>query len=163
MSYRKALKPIRSLAYHAWFVFGPRDFFINLTINGFLPWWITRGMDSVPIFGDPSIMSIVGPMGLFMTGLTSFFGVLNGATAQQGGRVGRPLPKTLAWVPVALRLGVVRGLIGFAVFVGVIWLIGYYYPDLSVPRWWLVVFQGTLAAVLAYFVQVSAVFVSGEL
>ena len=144
---------------------GPRDFILNLLINSFIPWYLTKEIADVSIFGNPSLASLFVPMGLILVGCTSFFGFFNGITRGELSKeiLINKFKHDNAWLKPALIWSGIYGLIGLISFLAIILLINYFAPTFQVAKNHIIVAQGLIAAFLAYGVQVNAVFMSQNL
>ncbi|MDX1920988.1 MAG: hypothetical protein SFU25_09680 [Candidatus Caenarcaniphilales bacterium] len=147
-----------SLKNFAYRVAGPRDFVLNLVVNAAIPWWITKGMVFVPLFGATSIFSLLAPMGFILVGATSFFGFFNGLTK---GKVNKEtliyrFKTNPSWLIPTLLTSLAFGIIGGLTFILILSFIYSSFPPVIVSREKMIIGQSLLAAFLAYFVQVFA-------
>ena len=146
-----------TLARYALTVAGPRDFLINLVINTIVPWWVLRGMDAAPLVGNPSALTLLGPMCFLLFSINTFSGFRNGVIYRRAGRTGPPLDPSARWIPAALRVGLVYGATALVAATALIFALAWRFPDARLPSPSYIVLQGTLAACLAYAVQVNGV------
>ena len=146
-----------SLERYALAIAGPRDFLINLLINTLVPWWVLRGMNTVPLLGNPSVLTLIGPMGFILVSVTTLSGFLNGVNHRKSGRAGPPPPPRARWLGLALRTALVNGAVALAVLVAFILALAWLLPDIRVSKTVLIGFQAMLAASLGYAVQVKSV------
>ena len=146
-----------TLERYAFTVAGPRDFFINLVINTVVPWWVLRGREAVPLLGNPSALTLLGPMGFLLVSITTFFGFLNGVKQRKAGQIRPPLARETSWIGVAARTSLRHGILACAAFVLAILGLARLFPAAQLPSALFILFQGTFAACFAYVVQVNAV------
>lgn len=153
----------RSLLRYGLTVSGPRDFLINLAINTVVPAWLLLGRDSVGWYGDPSVLSLWGPMGFLLVFFTTFFGYLNGISQRQAGRRGDALPTGWWWLPIALPSALLRGTLMMIVFMGTVIVLAAMLGPRQFPSGLLMLAQGLFAGLFAYTVQVRGVLLADRL
>jgi hypothetical protein len=146
-----------SLERYAFTVAGPRDFVINLAINAAVPWWVLQGAETVPMLGNPSALTLFGPMGFFLVGITTMFGFWNGMNYRRNSGAAQPLPPPGQWLKVAARAALGYGLLGLSVAVALVLALAWLYPGLQAPKGLMIGLQAGLAGILGYAVQVNAV------
>jgi len=146
-----------TLARYALTVAGPRDFLINLVINTIVPWWVLRGMDATPLVGNPSALTLLAPMCFLLFSVNTFFGFHNGVRHRRAGRAQLPVEPATRWLPLALRIALVYGATALVAATALILTLAWRFPDARLPSPSYIVLQGTLAACLAYAVQVNGV------
>lgn len=152
------MTPNPHLRRFAYFVAGPRDFVINLVINGVIAWWIFGGGDLVPLSGANSIFKMLLPMSAIESTLTSFFGLLNGIqelkriAANGSSHAGRG-----RWFATAVIYSLINGAIGLLVVVGLSIAANRFAPDGAIAARYVPAVVGVLSGLLAYVLHSQAV------
>ena len=100
-------KPL-NLRQFAFAVAGPREVLIAGAINGGIAWLLFGCMDQVRLVGGHSLAVMLVPTAFLLPGLSSFFGVLAGALGRRAGAIAPPLAPDTPWIPLAVRVGLVR-------------------------------------------------------
>jgi hypothetical protein len=138
-------------------VAGPRDAVINLAINTAIPWWFLHQTETTPIVGPLSMMTLLTPMAFLLTSIVIFFGYFNGVVQRKMGLAGPPLAPETPWAALAIRRGVACGTLAALATAGTLYALHLRFPEGGVPSNWMIVGQGTSAALAAYILQVLAV------
>jgi hypothetical protein len=155
-----AAMTVRRFAYT---VAGPRDFVINLVVNGSIAWLVFGRHETVPLVGWGSIWVMLLPMSLLESGLTTFFGCLAGALKRKAGLLAPPLDPAAAWLDVAVREGLLWGMGALGVAVTLMLALAATGVQVQLPAWQVIVGVGLLSGVLAYALHTRAVLRAGRL
>ncbi len=145
---------IREFAFR---VAGPRDFLINLVVNGTIAWLVYGGRETVPLIGWHSIWVMLLPMALLESTLTTFFGYLAGALKRKAGAITPPLAPEVPWLNVAIRAGLRWGCGAAGVCIVVMLLLAVTGADVQLPPWIVIGGIGLFSGCLAYVLHTRAV------
>jgi hypothetical protein len=156
------LSSLTALRRFAWRVAGPRDFAINLVINGGIAWLLYHSRDEVQFVGGHSVSSMLLPMSFILTSMTTYFGFFNGIQFLKGARKqanpASEFPVTFVqWSTKAILTGLFRGILA-AILVEVFCrLCERQWPDLSFSAPVTIIGLGIIAGCLAYVLHAMAV------
>ncbi len=138
-------------------VAGPRDFAINLAINGTIAWWVFGGRTAIPLTGSESIFVMLLPMAFIESTLTTFFGLLDRTVEL------RKLDSTLEptrrwnWFVAAASHSLLWGIIGLMLAFVVRFALQRAVPAVVLSPRTVVFVIGLSSGVLAYVMHVRAV------
>jgi hypothetical protein len=149
----------------AFLIAGPREFLINLVINSVIPWYLTKSIEYVSIWGNPSLASLFLPMSFILVAVVSMTGFTNGMTNGQLNKENliHYFQKETTWLKPALLTAGLYGLIALTTTSLIIWGLQLYQPNIQFSAQNVIVAQGLIAAFLAYAVQVNAILQSKNL
>lgn len=141
----------------AYFVAGPRDFAINVAINGTVAWWIFGGSESVPLAGTESIFKMLLPMSAIESTLTSFFGLLSGSRELSERAAIKTMILQRNWIALAIGFSLIQGILGFSVFVAAMYAARWIAPEATLSPRSVPLIVGLLSGILAYVLHSKAV------
>jgi hypothetical protein len=146
----------------AWRVAGPREFLINVVLNGLIAAIAYHAATTVTVAGFAPVLAYLGPMSFVLPLLTTFFGYLNGLGARRAG-VGPPCPPVIRWKAVALRSGFARGCLCCPTCILACVAVQAMAPDLQFSKWTGVALISLTSGVLGYVLHATAVCRSARL
>jgi hypothetical protein len=146
----------------AWRVAGPREFLINVVLNGIIAAIAYRRATTMTVAGIAPLLAYFGPMSFLLPLLTTFFGYFNGLVARRAG-VGSPCTPEIRWKAVALRSGLVRGCACCPACILACLAVQAIWPGLQFSKWMGVALIGLVAGVLGYVLHGAAVCRSARL
>ena len=136
---------------------GPRDFIINLIINGVIASFVFPSDQSVLLAGSDTIFKMLLPMSFIESTLTSFFGFLGGT---QEIRKQTPHPDPIRWsrwFVFAVGFSLIRGLIALGIFATVMSICRWMALSVSIPGSLIAITVGLISGLLAYVLHSTAV------
>jgi hypothetical protein len=136
---------------------GPQEALLTLTINLLIAALLFRRVDRLPLAGEFSVLTMVGPMCFILPALTTFFAVLRAVRARDSGLVAPPWPTDARWTGYAVGWGLVRGIAGAVVAVILLTAADRALDGQLLPRWACVLGIGLLASVLGYWLHATAI------
>ena len=141
----------------AYRVAAPRDFAINLVINGITAWWIYGHRDLIPLTGAASMFTLVLPMAFILCTLTTLFGILNGLRMRQkwGHRVSADHSQW--WLLWAVGYSLIHGLIGLVIALAAQYGLSQMAAIPNLTPLQIIIGVGGLSAALAYVLHARAV------
>ena len=158
---------IKLLRRFAYLLAGPRDFVINLAINGAIAWYLFGDRTSVPLAGPGSIFTMLLPMAFIESTLTTFFGLLNGAIRRRKLRSSSVMAATTArkkeWLVAAARQSLFYGVIGLAMAIIVQFVVRLAFPSVMLAPRTVILVIGLSSGLLAYCFHVRAVLASTKI
>ncbi len=155
--------PPPSLARFALLTAGPRDLIINAVINTPIAWFFYSAAESVRLAGDSSVMSMLIPMTLILSFLTTFFGYFAGIQRRKAGLATPAWREGTPWFKQALLWSAVWAAMAVTACVVVDWAVQTLAPELAMPGWAGVVLIGAYAGVLAYVLHARAVMAAARM
>jgi hypothetical protein len=150
-------RPPLSVHDFAWRVAGPRDFVINLIVNATVPFWVFRGLDTVPLTGWHSVASVVLPMSFLLCTLTTFFGWFNAIKERRLGTVVPAVAEGILWSGRAWRDGFSVGFPSLGITMLLTYLVHRWMPNATIGFWAAVWGVGLSAAVAGFLLHSRAV------
>lgn len=158
---------IKNLRCFAFQIAGPRDFVINLAINGAIAWYLFGDRTSVPLAGSGSIFTMLLPMAFIESTLTTFFGLLNGAIRLRKLRSSSILEATTArkkeWLVYATRQSFCFGVIGLATAIVIQFVVRLAFPSVMLAPRTVILVIGLSSGLLAYCLHVRAVLAAAKI
>lgn len=146
-----------SLLKYAYQKAGPLELVIAAAINLAIASGVYWSAESLSLVGHPALSNMVVPMCFFLPLLTTFFGILNGRNQRASGKSAPSWPKEANWTAFALRLGMLRGVVGGVLAYLVLHRLAYSLDNPSMSKWAGVALIGVLAGILGYWLHSSAI------
>jgi hypothetical protein len=157
MTSREDLIPANAkLKTFAWRVAGPREFVINVVLNGLIAAIAYHNAASMSIAGTASLLAYFGPMFFFLPLITTYCGHLNGVGARRAG-VGAPWPQEARWKGTALRSGLAIACVCCPLCICVCLALQAVAPDLHFAKWAGVALIGLVAGIAGCALHGAAV------
>lgn len=141
----------------AYLIAGPRDFAINLLINGVIAWYLFGDRTSVPLAGSGSIFGMLLPMAFIESTLTTFFGMLNGAIRLRKLQFSTPRARRRELLAAAARQGLYCGVIGLTLAIIVQFVVRLAFSSGTLAPQTVIALIGLSSGLLAYCLHVRAV------
>ncbi|MGM0489091.1 MAG: hypothetical protein ACQESR_20310 [Planctomycetota bacterium] len=152
-----ASPPARSLREYAWRVLAPREFAINVLINGLIAWWVYSHADRVTLLGWSSVLVMCGPISFILPTLTTFFGRMNGVVARGRRKAGLPWPENGRWQAMAWVAGLGNSAIVGPAAVMILLLLDYILPGLTLAKWTAIALVACYSGLLGFVLHGRAV------
>lgn len=166
MSKRGAARPAeldRDLQRYAYRIAGPRDFAVNMVVNGACAWWIFGNQPTIPLTGDESIFKLLLPIAFLEATLTTLFGMLIG-TRQRCKQNPSLVPLAPGpWLRTVIPESLVWGVAWLLFALGIRHWLSSAYPDTVLSLSEVVIIIGAFSGVLAYILHTRAVLRSSAL
>jgi hypothetical protein len=144
-------------------VAGPRDFAINLAINGTIAWWLFGGREAIPISGSESIFNMLLPMAYIESTLTTFFGLLNGTLRLRKLDSSLETVRRGRWFLTAVGQSVFYGFVALAIAISIRFILRFAFPTAVLSPRSVVILIGLTSGLLGYILHVRAVLASSRM
>ncbi|HEX4145904.1 MAG TPA: hypothetical protein VHY91_20545 [Pirellulales bacterium] len=144
-------------------VAGPRDFVINLLINGTIAWWLFSGAAEIPVAGAGSIFEMLLPMAAIESTATSFTGLLNGTSKLRKRALVQAAFPRRTWLVRALRYSLLQGVFGFLASLIAMFVVRLTIPTVTLSPATVTIVIGLIAGTLGYVVHSRGMLKSASL